>query len=85
MYDNERGDSFLVIVDEIENHLHPSMQRSILPNLVKAFPSAQFIVTTHSPFVVNSVIDSSVYALKYNDRKKFVVINLISRINHQMH
>lgn len=70
MYDNERGDSFLVIVDEIENHLHPSMQRSILPNLVKAFPSAQFIVTTHSPFVVNSVIDSSVYALKYNDRKK---------------
>ncbi|HDR6259454.1 TPA: AAA family ATPase [Bacillus cereus] len=70
MYDNENGDPFLVVIDEIENHLHPSMQRNVLPNLVKAFPNAQFIVTTHSPFVVNSVSESHVYALKYNDRNK---------------
>ncbi|WP_256943776.1 AAA family ATPase [Bacillus sp. K2I17] len=68
MYDNESP--FLVIIDEIENHLHPSMQRNILPNLIKAFPNAQFIVTTHSPFVVNSVINSNVYALKYDDNKR---------------
>lgn len=61
---------FLVVIDEIENHLHPSMQRSILPNLIKAFPNAQFIVTTHSPFVVNSVANSYVYALKYNNNNK---------------
>jgi predicted ATP-dependent endonuclease of OLD family len=68
MFDNEEA-PFVVLIDEIENHLHPSMQREILPNLTKAFPDAQFIVTTHSPFVVNSVADSWVYALKYNEQK----------------
>lgn len=68
MYDNEDS-SFVVLIDEIENHLHPSMQREILPNLIAAFPEAQFIVTTHSPFVVNSVADSWVYALKYNENR----------------
>ncbi|WP_375140156.1 hypothetical protein [Bacillus velezensis] len=46
------------------------MQRSILPNLVSAFPNAQFIVTTHSPLVVNSVENAFVYALKYNENNK---------------
>ncbi|MED3526422.1 ATP-binding protein [Bacillus thuringiensis] len=69
LYDKD-GEPFLVVIDEIENHLHPSMQRSILPNLTKAFPNAQFIVTTHSPFVVNSVANSYVYALKYNNNNK---------------
>lgn len=58
---------FTVTIDEPENHLHPSMQRSILPRLMDAFPSAQFIVVTHSPFVVSSVRDSSVYVLKYDE------------------
>ena len=57
--------SFVVTLDEPENHLHPSMQRSILSNLVDAFPQAQFIVATHSPFIVSAVEDSRVYALKY--------------------
>jgi predicted ATP-binding protein involved in virulence len=43
------------------------MQRSILGRLVDAFPKAQFVVVTHSPFVVSSVRDSSVYALKYTE------------------
>lgn len=58
-------DNFAVTIDEPENHLHPSMQRSILRRLADAFPKAQFIVVTHSPFVVSSVRDSAVYALKY--------------------
>ncbi len=57
--------SFAATLDEPENHLHPSMQRSILANLVEAFPQAQFIVATHSPFIVSAVEDSRVYALKY--------------------
>lgn len=61
-------DDFVVTIDEPENHLHPSMQRSILGRLVDAFPKAQFVVVTHSPFVVSSVRDSSVYALKYTER-----------------
>jgi len=58
-------DKFTVTIDEPENHLHPTMQRSILGRLSDAFPKAQFIVVTHSPFVVSSVRDSAVYALKY--------------------
>lgn len=56
---------FVATLDEPENHLHPSMQRSILANLIDAFPYAQFIVATHSPFIVSAVEDSRVYALKY--------------------
>lgn len=57
--------SFVATLDEPENHLHPSMQRTILSNLVAAFPNAQFIVATHSPFIVSAVEDSRVFALKY--------------------
>jgi hypothetical protein len=56
---------FTVLLDEPENHLHPSMQRSLLVRLTKAFPNAQFIVATHSPFMVSSVKDSIVHALRY--------------------
>ena len=58
--------SFAVVVDEPENHLHPSMQRSVLSSLLGAFPNVQFIVATHSPFVVSSVKDSAVYVLRYS-------------------
>ncbi|MGZ3772711.1 MAG: AAA family ATPase [Pseudobdellovibrionaceae bacterium] len=66
------GTPFLVLIDEIENHLHPSLQRSVLANLSNAYPNARFICTTHSPFVVSSVADSSVYALKFNERNRVV-------------
>jgi hypothetical protein len=59
------AETFTVVIDEPENHLHPSMQRMLLGNLLDAFPRAQFIVATHSPFMVSSVRDSSVYALRY--------------------
>jgi predicted ATP-binding protein involved in virulence len=52
-------------MDEPENHLHPSMQRMLLGSLLAAFPTAQFIIATHSPFMVSSVKDSAVYALRY--------------------
>lgn len=76
--DNE-GD-LVVLIDEVENHLHPSMQRRILPDLVLAFPNIQFIVTTHSPLVVGSVKNSRVYALSYNP-DKFVVSQELDLIN----
>lgn len=41
--------SGIVIVDEIDAHLHTSLQRDVLPKLIKSFPRVQFIVTTHSP------------------------------------
>lgn len=39
----------IVLIDEIELHLHSSMQREVLPKLLKLFPKVQFIITTHSP------------------------------------
>lgn len=41
--------SGIVIIDEIELHLHSTLQREILPNLIKMFPKVQFIITSHSP------------------------------------
>ena len=58
-------DKFVVTIDEPENHLHPTMQRTLMPRLLKSFPRAQFIVATHSPFMVSSVSDSNVYVLRY--------------------
>lgn len=60
-------ESFVATMDEPENHLHPSMQRTFLANLIRAFPSVQFIVVTHSPFIVSSVRDSNVFVLKFDE------------------
>jgi len=53
----------VVLIDEIDAHLHVTLQRKILAFLVKSFPSIQFIVTTHSPFVVSSVNNAVIYDL----------------------
>ncbi len=59
--------SFVAVIDEPENHLHPTMQRTIMGSLLNAFPNVQFIVASHSPFVVSSVKDSAVYVLRYSE------------------
>jgi len=59
---------FVVTIDEPENHLHPSLQRNLLSRLINAFPDAQFIVASHSPFMVTSVRDSNVYVLRYENQ-----------------
>ena len=61
---------FTVLIDEPENHLHPSLQREIMPALLRAFPSVQFIVATHSPFVVTAMPESAVYVLDYDEDRK---------------
>lgn len=53
----------VVFIDEIDAHLHVSLQRKIFSFLKNAFPKIQFIVTTHSPFVVSSVDDAVIYDL----------------------
>ena len=70
IYMRSRTDStFTVLMDEPENHLHPRLQRSLLPGLLDAFPQAQFIVSTHNPFVVTSVRDSNVIVLDFDNEK----------------
>ncbi len=62
LYDPLQGGG-IVLIDEIELHLHPSWQRMIIPALTRTFPNCQFIVTTHSPQVLGEV-KGQVYKLK---------------------
>lgn len=64
--------AFTVLLDEPENHLHPSLQREFVPNLLNAFPRVQFVLATHSPFVVTATPESAVYALDYNEEHRVV-------------
>ncbi|UVM28915.1 AAA family ATPase [Pseudomonas sp. B21-021] len=45
----------VVLIDEVDMHLHPAWQQTVIPDLLNAFPKIQFIVTTHSPQVLTSV------------------------------
>jgi predicted ATP-binding protein involved in virulence len=58
--------SALVLIDEIELHLHPAWQRMIIPRLAKTFPNCQFIVTTHSPQVLSHVDPECIHILDYD-------------------
>lgn len=53
----------IAFIDEIDVHLHVSLQKKILPFLTSSFPRIQFIVTTHSPFVITSSNKTFVYDL----------------------
>lgn len=54
----------IVLIDEIETHLHLELQKNIMPLLTTIFPNIQFIVTTHSPFILNSLQDVVIYDLE---------------------
>ena len=54
----------IILIDEIDLHLHPQWQRRVLPALTKTFPNCQFIVTTHSPQVLSEVPGESVFILE---------------------
>lgn len=58
----------IVLIDEIETHLHLELQRLILPMLTRVFPNIQFIVTTHSPFVLSSIKNAVAYDLEKKQR-----------------
>jgi predicted ATP-binding protein involved in virulence len=67
--------SGVILIDEPENHLHASLQKRILNFLVEAFPQFQFIVTTHSPFIVSSLQNTKILNLEdgqvYEDFSSF--------------
>lgn len=57
----------IVLIDEIETHLHLELQKIILLLLTKIFPNIQFIVTTHSPFVLNSLNSAMAFDLEHEE------------------
>lgn len=54
----------IALIDELETHLHIELQRKILPFLVTFFPRVQFIVSTHSPYVLTSISDATIFDLE---------------------
>ena len=66
----------IVLIDEIETHLHLALQKKILGLLTTIFPNVQFIVSTHSPFVINSIEDAIIYDLE----KHLLVTNGLSNV-----
>ncbi len=54
----------IVLIDEIDLHLHPQWQREVIPALLATFPNLQFIVTTHSPQVLSKVHKESIFILE---------------------
>lgn len=57
-----------ILIDEPESHLHIALQRTILPYLVQCFKNAQFIVATHSPFVITSLPDATLFNMENRER-----------------
>ncbi|HUN17877.1 MAG TPA: AAA family ATPase [Saprospiraceae bacterium] len=79
---NPKSDSFseaegIVMIDEIDSHFHPRWQAIILDSLTSAFPNIQFIVTSHSPYMINNLKQDEVIYLdnfKYTPSDKLVNI-----------
>lgn len=58
------GKGIIVLIDEIDLHLHPAWQRAIIPALEKTFPNIQLITTTHSAQVLSTVNKENVFLLE---------------------
>ncbi|MDJ0729414.1 MAG: AAA family ATPase [Crocosphaera sp.] len=54
----------IILIDEIDLHLHPKWQRMIVPQLVKVFPNCQFLLSTHSPHVLTHIYPENIFLLK---------------------
>ncbi len=59
----------VVMIDEVDLHLHPGWQQTILLDLMRTFPNVQFIVSTHSPQVISSVKPKSLRVIDWIDGK----------------
>ena len=64
--------SGVVLIDEIDLHLHPSWQKKIVNDLKRTFPKVQFIVTTHSPFIIQSLENGELRRLQSKDDDEVV-------------
>ena len=68
--ENPLDGSGIVLIDEVDMHLHPNWQRAIIGNLNKTFPNCQFILTTHSPIVISESPNLLCYALNNGELEK---------------
>ena len=67
--DNPLEGEGIVMIDEVDLHLHPSWQRKVVQRLPKTFPNVQFFLTTHSPVVASAVRPESLWVLRDGEIK----------------
>ena len=68
--DNPLEEEAVILIDELDLHLHPKWQKSIVEDLKRTFPNCQFIVSTHSPFIIQSLNADELFdisEMKYAD------------------
>lgn len=68
----------IVLIDEVETHLHLELQKMVMPFLTKIFPNIQFIITTHSPFVLNSLDNAVAFDLEHRE-----IINELTQYSYE--
>ncbi len=78
---NPLAEPAVVLVDEIDLHLHPRWQRTLLGFLSARFPNTQFIATAHSPLVVQAAADANIVLLR-RDGDHVVIDNDVERIKN---
>ncbi len=67
--------SGIVLIDEVDMHLHPQWQQLVLKNLTQAFPKIQFIVTTHSPLIISEMKPAHVHLIKQTEDAHYTTEN----------
>jgi predicted ATP-binding protein involved in virulence len=65
----------VVLIDEFGIHLHPSLQSDVLPRLASIFPQIQWIITTHSPLIINGLRKEQVHVIQQNAKQARYVEN----------
>jgi predicted ATP-binding protein involved in virulence len=73
----------IVLIDEVDMHLHPSWQQTVLASLQEAFPKIQFVVTTHSPQVLSTVSREHIRVLEQRDGVYTASIPVFSPLAHE--
>lgn len=67
---NPLQEEAVILIDELDLHLHPRWQKSIVSDLKRTFPNCQFIVTTHSPFIVQSLTKEEIINIEKDNESK---------------
>jgi predicted ATP-binding protein involved in virulence len=70
--------NIILFLDEIEVHLHPTWQYKILPLVNELLPNAQIFISTHSPFILNSIDNAKIYILKNDNSIARLVDTVLS-------
>jgi predicted ATP-binding protein involved in virulence len=71
------------MIDEVDMHLHPDWQQTVLTDLMAAFPRLQFIVTTHSPQVLSTIRRENIRVLRATDTGHEAVVPEFSPLAHE--